>query len=53
MRDRAVGEMALANERNRQNAAPDQRIGDRHMEGLLMAAVALTAMASERGQGQR
>ena len=50
---RAVGEMALANERTRQNAAPDQCIGDRHMEGLLMAVVALTAMATERVQGQR
>lgn len=53
MRERAVDEMALANERTRQNAAPDQCIGDRHKEGLLMAVVALTAMASERVQGQR
>ena len=50
---RAVGEMALANERTRQNAAPEQCIGDRHMEGLLMAVVALTTLASERVQGQR
>ncbi len=50
---RAVGEMALANERARQSAAPEQCIGDRHMEGLLMAVVALTTLASERVQGQR
>lgn len=50
---RAAGEMALANERTRQNAAPEQCIGDRHMEGLLMAVVALTTLASERVQGQR
>lgn len=50
---RAAGEMALANQRTRQNAAPEQCIGDRHMEGLLMAVVALTTLASERVQGQR
>jgi len=50
---RAVGEMALANERTRQNGAPQQCIGDRHMEGLLMAVVSLTALATERVQGQR
>lgn len=50
---RAVDEMALANERTRHNAAPEQCIGDRHMEGLLMAVVALTTLASERVQGKQ
>jgi len=50
---RAVAEMALAEERTRQNGAPEQRLGDRQMEGLLMAVLSLTVMASERVQGQR
>lgn len=48
---RAVAEMALAEERTRQNGAPDQRLGDRQMEGLLMAVLALMVMASERCRG--
>jgi len=34
-------------------ASPKQCIGDRHMEGVLMAVVALTALAIERVQGPR
>ena len=45
---RAVAEMALAEERTRQNGEPDQYVGDRVMEGLVMADVALTAFIHER-----
>lgn len=45
--------MHLAKELTRQNGAPEQGLGDRQMEGLLMAVLSLTVMASERVQGQR
>jgi len=48
---RAVAEMALAEERTRQNGAPNQRLGDRQMEGLLIAVLSLMVMASERCRG--
>lgn len=50
---RALAKMALAEERTRQNGAPEQCLGDRQMEGLLMAVLSLTVMAIERVQGQR
>lgn len=45
---RVVQEIALAAERARQNGEPDQYVGDRVMEGLLMACLALTAHANDR-----
>ena len=43
---RVVQEMLLAGERARQNGEPAQHLGDRTMEGLMLACVALTAQAS-------
>ncbi|WP_313139895.1 hypothetical protein [Stenotrophomonas sp.] len=45
---RIVQELLLAAERTRQNGEPDQYVGDRVMEGLVMADVALTAFIHER-----
>ncbi|MHB9786302.1 hypothetical protein ACODUO_07635 [Stenotrophomonas maltophilia] len=45
---RIVQEVALAAERTRQNGAPEQFVGDRVMEGLLMANLALTSLIQER-----
>lgn len=50
---RVVAELMLAAERTRQNGAPEEYVGDRVMEGLKMACVALTVMATERVQVQR
>ncbi|HDS1013941.1 TPA: hypothetical protein QDZ51_003847 [Stenotrophomonas maltophilia] len=47
---RVVAELMLAAERTRQNGAPGEYLGDRVMEGLKMACVALTAQAIERLQ---
>lgn len=43
---RVVAELMLAAERVRQNGAPEEYLGDRVMEGLKMACVALVAQAS-------
>lgn len=48
---RVVHELLLAAERTRQNRAPDQYVGDRMMEGLKMACLALGAQAGVRLQG--
>ncbi|CAH0156702.1 hypothetical protein [Stenotrophomonas lactitubi] len=45
---RIVQEILLAAERTRQNGEPDQYVGDRVMEGLVMADIALTAFIHER-----
>ena len=45
---RVVAELMLAAERTRQNGAPEEYLGDRVMEGLKMACVALTAQVTER-----
>lgn len=45
---RVVAELMLAAERTRQNGAPEEYVGDRVMEGLKMACVALTAQVAER-----
>jgi len=47
---RIVQEILLAAERTRQNGEPDQYVGDRVMEGLIMAGLGLAAHASERLQ---
>ncbi|WMJ67634.1 hypothetical protein [Stenotrophomonas sp. 24(2023)] len=47
---RVVQEILLAAERTRQNGEPEEYLGDRVMEGLMMACVALTAQATERLQ---
>ncbi|WMJ69211.1 hypothetical protein [Stenotrophomonas sp. 24(2023)] len=47
---RVVQEILLAAERTRQNGEPEQYVGDRVMEGLMMASLALTAHASARLQ---
>ena len=47
---RVVLEVLLAAERTRQNGEPDQYVGDRVMEGLIMAGMGLAAHASERLQ---
>ncbi|MNF15024.1 hypothetical protein D3C80_2174520 [compost metagenome] len=47
---RVVQELMLAAERTRQNGAPEEYLGDRVMEGLMMACVALTAQVAERLQ---
>ncbi|MHC1662812.1 hypothetical protein [Stenotrophomonas maltophilia] len=47
---RVVAELMLAAERTRQNGAPEEYVGDRVMEGLKMACVALTAQVTERLQ---
>ncbi|MGF6417568.1 hypothetical protein ABH900_001035 [Stenotrophomonas sp. AN71] len=49
---RIVQEILLAAERTRQNGAPDQHVGDRVMEGLVMADLALTAFIHERMRPQ-
>lgn len=49
---RAVQEMVLAAERTRQTGADGEYLGDRMMEGLMMACVALTAQVTERLQGR-
>ncbi len=45
---RVVQEVMLAAERTRQNGAPEEYLGDRVMEGLMMACVGLTAQVIER-----
>jgi len=45
---RVVHEVLLAAERTRQNGAPEEYLGDRVMEGLMMACVGLTAQVAER-----
>ncbi|KAF1016872.1 MAG: hypothetical protein GAK31_00131 [Stenotrophomonas maltophilia] len=45
---RVVQELLLAAERTRQNGEPDDYVGDRVMEGLMMACVALSAQVGER-----
>ncbi|KRG51247.1 hypothetical protein [Stenotrophomonas beteli] len=50
---RVVAELMLAAERTRQNGAPEEYLGDRVMEGLKMACLALTAQVAERLQGHR
>jgi len=50
---RVVAELMLAAERTRQNGAPEEYLGDRVMEGLKMACVALTAQVAERLQVHR
>ncbi|MCU1089482.1 hypothetical protein JAK45_17535 [Stenotrophomonas maltophilia] len=45
---RIVQEILLAAERTRQNSEPEQYVGDRVMEGLVMADLALTAFIHER-----
>lgn len=47
---RVVAELMLAAERTRQNGAPEEYLGDRVMEGLKMACVALTAQVADRLQ---
>jgi len=49
---RTVAEMALAGERSRQNGAREECLDDRSMEGLLMAVLSLTILATERAQGR-
>ncbi|WP_313288167.1 hypothetical protein [Stenotrophomonas pavanii] len=44
---RTVAEMALAGERARLNGASREGLGERSMEGLQMAVLALTVMATE------
>jgi len=45
---RVLHEILLAAERARQNGDPDQYVGDRVMEGLAMACLALTIFIHER-----
>ena len=47
---RVVAELMLAAERTRQNGSPEEYVGDRVMEGLKLACVALTAQVAERLQ---
>jgi len=47
---RVVLEMLLAAERTRQNGAPEEYVGDRVMEGLVMACQSLCAQAVGRLQ---
>ncbi|WP_251475088.1 hypothetical protein [Stenotrophomonas lactitubi] len=47
---RVVLEVLLAAERSRQDGEPEQYVGDRVMEGLIMAGMGLVAHASERLQ---
>ena len=47
---RVVLEMLLAAERTRQNGEPEQYVGDRVMEGLVMACQSLCAQAVGRLQ---
>ncbi|CAH0263399.1 hypothetical protein SRABI66_03515 [Stenotrophomonas lactitubi] len=50
---RTLAEMDLAEKLTRQNGVPEKRLVDRQMEGLLMAVLSLTVMASEWVQRQR
>ncbi|WP_369040307.1 hypothetical protein [Stenotrophomonas maltophilia] len=50
---RVVQEVLLAAERTRQNGAPAEYVGDRVMEGLMLACLALCTQASSRLQPQR
>ncbi|HDS1136892.1 TPA: hypothetical protein QDZ75_000893 [Stenotrophomonas maltophilia] len=45
---RVVQEVLLAAERSRQNAGPEHHVGDRVMEGLMLACLGLCAQASTR-----
>ncbi|MCO7400072.1 hypothetical protein NJH49_07635 [Stenotrophomonas maltophilia] len=47
---RVVAELMLAAERTRQNGPSEEYVGDRVMEGLKMACVALTAQVADRLQ---
>lgn len=47
---RVVQELLLAAERTRQNGAAEDYVGDRVMEGLMLACLALTCQASARLQ---
>jgi hypothetical protein len=47
---RVVLEMLLAAERTRQNGEPEEYVGDRVMEGLVMACQSLCAQAVGRLQ---
>ncbi len=47
---RVVLEMMLAAERTRQNGEPEEYVGDRVMEGLVMACQSLCAQAMGRLQ---
>ncbi|WP_313146772.1 hypothetical protein [Stenotrophomonas sp.] len=47
---RIVQELVLASERVRQNGPESEYLGDRVMEGLMMAGVALTAHATARAR---
>ncbi|MDH6332493.1 hypothetical protein M2299_003349 [Stenotrophomonas sp. 1278] len=49
---RVVQEVLLAAERTRQNGAPEEYVGDRVMEGLMLACLALCTQASTRLQPQ-
>ncbi|WMJ70822.1 hypothetical protein [Stenotrophomonas sp. 24(2023)] len=49
---RIVQELLLAAERAHQNGDPDQYVGDRVMEGLAMASLALTTFIQERMRPQ-
>lgn len=47
---RIVGELILACERVRQNGPDSEYLGDRVMEGLMMASLALTAQVTARAR---
>lgn len=47
---KVVHEIALAAERSRQNAGPEQDLGDGIMEGLLLACRALGMQAADRSR---
>jgi len=47
---RVVQEVLLAAERTRQNGEPEDYVGDRVMEGLMLACLALSAQAVGRLQ---
>jgi len=49
---RVVQEVLLAAERTRQNGAPQEYVGDRVMEGLMLACLGLCTQASTRLQPQ-
>ena len=49
---RVVQEVLLAAERTRQNGTPEEYVGDRVMEGLMLACLALCTQASTRLQPQ-
>ena len=49
---RVVQQLLLAAERARQNGDPDQYVGDRVMEGLAMAALALNSFIQDRVRPQ-